>query len=265
MTDIDCNNSKYKDTSLCICKKGIDAYIDSKNEYDEARDKFEEDERSWNEWNNINTQRIQITGDYLNYYNTRKAQIQNDTRDTKNYMDIENARNGNHDDYCINDFGIDWINIPENTNNINTTLKYSHPGFYFLKCQRTDTAIDRIIKEELLTKYPASSKTNDQRQEWTENNRPVFSYKQPNPLNITCCTQIIDDIKAGNNVDINNISQKCGNSTEAQENIQQSSYKYIKNYYIYIYIILCILLLLFIISSIVTLFSSGENEIYENF
>lgn len=264
MSNIDCNDSKYTNTPMCICKKGIDSYITANEEYKQEKDKYEEELKSWNEWNNINTQRLQITGDYRSYYNNRKQQLLNDTRNTRNYTSIDDARSGNHDDWCINDYGVDWTNIPEDTRNINTTLKYSHPGFYFAKCQRTDSAIDRIIKEEMLANYPAYTKTSDKRQDWNDTNKPVFSYSQPNPLNITCCTQIIDDIQAGNKVDINNISQKCGNSTENQQHVPSTETNsilkikyYIKNYYIYI--IVCILLI-FSISSVLSMFLGGDDS-----
>lgn len=276
MSNIDCKKSKYSNLPVCICERGINAYIDAKEKYEEELAHHQLEDASWSEWNAMNTAREQITGDYRSYYDNRKVELQNDTRDTRNYMDTENARQGNHDDYCINDYGADWTHIPEDISNSKKTLKMNSPGFYFGKCQRTDTAIDRIIKEEMLANYPAYTKTSDQRQGWTKDNRPVMSATQPNPLNITCCTQIIDDIKVGTSVDINNISQKCGNSTQNQENIASTETSpvlktkyYIKNYYMYI---IGILVIIFSICSILSMFigddspsNSGNNMNYSGY
>lgn len=276
MSNIDCDDSKYSNTSVCACKKGIDSYIAAQKSYQDSLDQHNAEDASWSEWNTVNNQREQITGGYATYYNRRKNEYNNDTRDTRNYMDTENARHGNHDDYCINDYGADWINIPEDTSNANKTLKYSHPGFFFLKCLRTDSAIDRIIKEEMLRDLPAHLYTSDHRTNWTSSNRPVFAGKAPNPLNITCCTQIIDAITAGESVDINNISQKCGNSTENQngsdtenedteENGSTNKLKeFLKKYYIYIIVILTILLIISIISSFLLGGSDNSENIVPN-
>jgi hypothetical protein len=182
---VDCQTpANGEEKLLCSCLESTKALQRMLDTYEDAMRKYRSDEESyakykadWQDWN-------ANTGDF-EYFAQRTKDLLAEKKETDNCMTWAAANAGNHNDYCVNDFGQGWIHTGKADSNCIS-------GWGVAVCQRSADTVKNIVNGEKAALEPNIV---------PEPRQP----DAPSNVQIQCCANIINTGVG----DLRNVSQRC--------------------------------------------------------